>query len=462
MNEAEEDRHESKDEIKNIEDTVCPANGSVSSSDDEITDVDAAAPATTIFDEEEANSDEVYNRTDQILRDFDGNIINFEASEDNLITDADRASLAELKEYMPKHYPSHPLEPQYIGPGGDMKLIRFLRRNKHVPQTARALAEYIQWRQEWHVGEISIIHVAHVFEMTRTFRIMTMGDSKLGQPAVYIDYDDHTMPSDVDLMLACLYCLEDLDIRLADSLSRVACVLKLTSFKLHRYNVKMDKMFAKILDLYYPERLGPTAVVEAGLMFRLAWKMVRHWVPADMAKFITVMGKDPTPLHAIFDHDAIPKSLGGGFNNDPMEYIKQCCDREGVPYDAREKCPVDTRVMLQYFGSDEIASEYSAVVKGVGSKRTKVTRRWNRYYLVLTNDTLFYFKSSRSTQPNNAISMAFVSVEDGGRGSKKHTLTVTTAERPYYFSFTTAEDKHVWLEALKKIAGECASDTIPL
>ncbi len=372
------------------------------------------------------------------------------------ITMKDEACILKVKAIMAAKYPQYPLDKTNLGPGGHFKLTRFCRSQKHKPErTVAALIEYMQFRREWHLNDLRI---SHVFEAMNCVSIQRLGQTKFGNEAIFFSYDDRNLPGDLELMAACIYVIEAIDCDIAESLAPVAMVGAMDCFNIRRYNVKLDKMAMQLIYNYYPERLGPVIVTNCGPMFRIAWAMCKPWIPDSFSKQVMALGKHPEKgISTIFDPENVIPRLGGTMEQ--KDYLRSLYEKEGIPYGTIEALPVDKRVWLSYYGSDETAKEYQAVWKGFMGKRTRIGR-WTRYYGVLTDDTLFYFKGPNKKMPNNGIPLSFCTVCAGApkKVKRSHTITLETSDRPYYFSFDTEAARDDCLAKLGQVIGDIAGE----
>ncbi len=374
---------------------------------------------------------------------------------DSEITDKDRAALAELKEYMAARFPNHPLDAAHIGPGGDFKLTRFLRAKNHrVAKTAVLLTEYISWRHDWGVDRLNISHVADTIQK---FNFIPMGASRFGHETLYMDYNFKDLPPDLDCVVALVYFFEHMDVSLAESLLPMMWVCDLGNFSLKGFNSKLEKAFMTIMDNSYPERMGPCLILRANVVFRMVWRVLRPAVPEKWRDMITMVGKNNAGIEHYFEKDALIKCCGGTRPDDHSAYVAQCYEADGIEPGSTAPAPIDRRVITQFYGSSMRAESYAAVRKGFCSKRTRLGR-WNKYFMVLTDDgTLWYFKSRRSTMPNNAIALRYTTSAAGAEAkavTRSHVMAVTDTRRPYYFSFATDNERDAWLEAIEGVMAE--------
>uniref|UniRef100_A0A7S3DFT9 CRAL-TRIO domain-containing protein n=1 Tax=Palpitomonas bilix TaxID=652834 RepID=A0A7S3DFT9_9EUKA len=207
-------------------------------------------------------------------------------------------------------------EDKKIGNVDDLRFLQFTRafrnQKKGHEAAAEALKRTIEWRREYKPLEITNDDVRNEVKTGKAYHF---GRDMDGRPALWIHVSLHdkktrvleeTVKYGVMCMEHCLTQLEGTEYKQR----QVGLVFDLTNFGLRNMDYDFVKELLRCLQNYYPENMGKTYVVNAPLIFRGFWAIVKPWIdPFTVQKiqFVNSLEK----LTRYFTPANIPKRLGG-------------------------------------------------------------------------------------------------------------------------------------------------------
>lgn len=213
----------------------------------------------------------------------------------------------------------------------DLFLLRFLRARKFdLEKTMEMFKKYLKWRIDMKVDEIN-----QSFEMDNIIQIKKLyphgyhQTDKQGRP-IYIELYDKT---DVKALFQITteekmvkYYVKQYERQIKYIFPACSAVVKRPVEQsctiLDANGIGLTSLFGPIKGFikiasdigqdYYPEMLGKMTIVNAGLLFRAVWSMVKGFIdPKTQAKISLLKSTYKDDLLAIVDEDKLPSFFGG-------------------------------------------------------------------------------------------------------------------------------------------------------
>lgn len=236
------------------------------------------------------------------------------------ITDKERMLIAEIKTRL-----ADVITPRY----DDIRICRFLRREKDVIGTEQMIRREMKWRAEARPDL-----VLENFPKSEFFKSLVAywpgnihGVDKYGVP-FYCERLGHidlhsllgVVPADV-LVQFHIYCIERNDRLISEAFARLGApvghiyIMDLSGLSLRHYNtsaIDILKRIQTIDDNNYPELLRKVLVINAPSIFSMFWKvakMILHKQSA--AKFEVMKGNYEMEIRSHINDDNMPRFLGG-------------------------------------------------------------------------------------------------------------------------------------------------------
>ncbi|GIQ87124.1 hypothetical protein KIPB_009103, partial [Kipferlia bialata] len=159
-----------------------------------------------------------------------------------------------------------------------------------------------------------------------------------------------------------------------------------------------------MMDFFDHRYGGPMAIRNMPWYFTLLMKAAASWIPESIMKKLLVI-KDVSSLHEALPLSKIPREFGGQSDYDMDAFLRWREEVEGVSSDAPPSHKVNMRLL-------RISHKMEAVRRGFGYKKTR-SNRWKKYYFVLDEGILFYYKNKKARTSNNGIMLETSIVHSG-------------------------------------------------
>lgn len=243
-----------------------------------------------------------------------------------IITDKEHSMITQIKQRL-----SDKLSPRY----DDIRICRFLRREKEVDKTEAMIRREMKWREEIRPDQIF-----EEFPKSKYFKSLMAywpgtfhGTDKYGVP-MYCErlgvIDLHSLlgvvPADI-LVQYHIYCIERNDRFVTEAFQRLGApvgfvyIMDLDGLSMRHYNtsaIDILKQIQVIDDNYYPELLRKVIVLNAPSVFALFWKLASHIMHKQTVAKWSIMKKDyHEELFSHIPKGNIPNWLGGSCTTCP-------------------------------------------------------------------------------------------------------------------------------------------------
>jgi len=242
------------------------------------------------------------------------------------INDIERAQIAELKKRLHQH-----LTPRY----DDIRICRFLRREKDVDRTEAMILREMKWRAEVNVDAIFENFPKHpLYKSLISYWPGSLhGVDRYGVPMLCErvgEVDLHSLLGAVSAELLLqfhIFAIERNDRIITEAFRRLGApvgyiyFMDLTGLSIKHYSkasISILKQIQNIDDNYYPEFLRKVVVLNAPTVFSLFWKIgktVMH--EQSVAKWAVLKSnfQDEIRIHATPEN--VPRWMGGSCNSCP-------------------------------------------------------------------------------------------------------------------------------------------------
>lgn len=262
----------------------------------------------------------IHDNIMQVKRSPSGNVLLPLALQKYAITDVERSKIEEIKSRL-----SDVITPRY----DDIRICRFLRREKEVASTESMIRREMKWRETARPDK-----VFEDFPKSKYFNSLIKywpgdlhGVDQYGVP-FYCErlgqIDLHSLlgvvPAEV-LIQYHIWCIERNDRIISEAFQRLGApvghvyIMDLSGLSIRHYNtsaIDILKQIQAIDDNNYPEFLRKVLVINAPTVFSMFWKIakvVMHKQSA--AKFEVMKGEYLNEIKNHINDDNIPRFLGG-------------------------------------------------------------------------------------------------------------------------------------------------------
>ncbi|GIQ85891.1 hypothetical protein KIPB_007636, partial [Kipferlia bialata] len=284
-----------------------------------------------------------------------------------------------------------------------------------------------------------------------------------GRPVMFMKMDK--LPKDmkeiaVDCLVAMIYCFELMN----QYPPHVPCVffMDMKGIKMSNIDMRFEKSSGElVMDFYDYRSSGPMPITHMPWWMRMFMKACAGWIPDGLMDKLLVV-KDLKSLETNLPLDRIPKEFGGLSDFDQEAFNRWREEVEGVDRNAPPTHTVDMRLLRAWnLSFNEPAGTIEAVKKGTGYKKTR-SNRWKKYYFVLDEGILFYYKNKKARTSNNGIMMEETLVHSGEEAQSRSIrakipakkrldkngdskiVVLEVIDREYFFDFVTAQEAQEW------------------
>lgn len=209
----------------------------------------------------------------------------------------------------------------------DACLLRFLRaRNLRVSSALRQLREAIAWRREFGVERLMAVRseLAGVKRQSVTGKMYVHGRDRLGRPAMVMKpHLQNTSERDTahEQIQHLVYTLERAIAAMEPPVEKLCLLIDFAGYSLRTApSIKVQRRTLKILQDYYPERLGAAVCVDAPRLFWVFYKLIRPFIDEGTARKIHFCdrkarqgaAREMAPLmQRLFDASELEADFGG-------------------------------------------------------------------------------------------------------------------------------------------------------
>ena len=206
------------------------------------------------------------------------------------------------------------LTPSYLSDHNicDHTIHRFCTARNYEPdESTSMLAEYIKWRKEYGVEKLTSDHPM-VQKEASTKKAYFLGYTKTRQPLILVHgggHDPAWSPVE-DVKAYALYMLETAIAHMPEGVTKFTLISDYSSFGYANLDNNLLQEGAKILQSYYPERLGDIYLVNYPFIMWGIWKIVSLWVDEKTRGKFHFVASDEELLQIAEPH-ILPDFLGG-------------------------------------------------------------------------------------------------------------------------------------------------------
>ncbi|EKX32741.1 hypothetical protein GUITHDRAFT_156255 [Guillardia theta CCMP2712] len=232
------------------------------------------------------------------------------------LTASEEAALHKMRELFPTERST-----QHI-PLTDADLLRFLRaREFNCDKAATMLKNTIEWRNKIKPWEVTLESVRYVYDMNAAH---FHGRDSQGRPVLWF-HSKHHDPDFCEIAIKnCYYMIEKAISELKEGQEAVSVVFDLNGYSKRNRDAKFAWNAISALQNYYPERMGLCLVLNPPSFFWLMWRVIKPWLAPRTVNKIVFVGDDyAEKIRQYFSDDTIPKCLGGKYDLEPEDWIKQ-------------------------------------------------------------------------------------------------------------------------------------------
>ncbi|XAR48577.1 hypothetical protein NMG60_11031447 [Bertholletia excelsa] len=232
--------------------------------------------------------------------------------------------------------------------GSDASISRYLRaRNWNVKKATKMLKATLKWRLEYKPEEIKWADVAHEAETGKIYR--SNHTDKLGRTILIMRPRCQNSKSVKSQIKYLVYCMENAILNLPENQEEMVWLIDFDGFNLSNISVKSTRETARVLQEYYPERLGVAILYNPPKFFEPFWKVVKPFLEPKTANKVKFVYADDPNTHKImedlFDVDQLESAFGGK-------------DTEGFDVNKyAERMREDDKKMLSFWANGANASE---------------------------------------------------------------------------------------------------------
>ena len=189
---------------------------------------------------------------------------------------------------------------------------RFCTARLYDPDASTSmLSEYIKWRAEFGVDTFTLDHPL-VQKEASTRKAYFLGYAKNKTPLILVHgggHDPEWSPVD-DVKVYALYMLETAIKHMPPGVSKVTLISDYSSFGYANLDNSLLQEGARLLQNYYPERVGDVYIVNYPFIMWGIWKIVSPWVDDKTRNKFHFCASDEELL-TIADASVLPDFLGG-------------------------------------------------------------------------------------------------------------------------------------------------------
>jgi len=205
-------------------------------------------------------------------------------------------------------------------------LSRFLRaRRYHVQKAFRQLHETIVWRRSFGVEQLMLDpELADVKRQSETGKLYVHGKDRFGRPAVFMKprlQNTSERKTAHEQMRQLVYTLERAVAEMVPPVEKICLVIDFPGYSLRNApSIKVQRQTLKILQDYYPERLGFAVCIDAPAIFWTFFEIVKPFIDRRTSakiQFCSRKAKEGTKqnmrtlMNQLFDPEALEIELGG-------------------------------------------------------------------------------------------------------------------------------------------------------
>lgn len=380
------------------------------------------------------------------------------------ITPNDLLALAQFKQLVTAEDMEWVTSPKVLGPGGDFKIIRFLRASSYDTRSClNRLSTYAAFRHLWRLDSLTVKDVQADLIAHQYFYLPDTHRFKSGDrvTCLHLAYHDE-LPSFERIYKTFLYVCEKLDTELADSFDQAGYIVSFNGYKLKHYTHRYERTIVDLITYLYPERASASFAVHAPLFIRMLYKIASGYIPRELRRCIVVVAS-PSHLDDIIDHSVLPRMFGGASDYDATDFVRDRSQAEAMmPSTLHEPHPILSEA-LNGLGLPcaSMATGTRRVVLLSKAKKRVTTGRWKRYVLVLTRSALFYYENWSTPTPNNGILLCMAKLVNAPShvlrtNNQKRVMAIhyDFDSRVYEFSFKTKDLANTWREGVKQCIAE--------
>eukprot|EP00768_Dysnectes_brevis_P000623 gnl/Dysnectes_brevis/1136_a1268_2384.p1 GENE.gnl/Dysnectes_brevis/1136_a1268_2384~~gnl/Dysnectes_brevis/1136_a1268_2384.p1 ORF type:complete len:479 (+),score=188.46 gnl/Dysnectes_brevis/1136_a1268_2384:30-1439(+) len=370
------------------------------------------------------------------------------------ITEAEHQKVVEFKAHMEEH----PIQPGAMERFSDFLLAQFMRVSKGDFKTCRnLLIQSHNFRASFDTDHLSIYDVEEDFGCGFKLAMSNVA-TQAGRPIFYFDYHfpngitPQNLLSTLKIFIYFCKVAEDIMEQCGQAPIFLADMNNLTR---KDFDPRLEKSLVRLYTEIYPGILGPMLGPNSPWWVRFAMKMLGPWLPKDM---VMICEKRQAVTDAIIPPAIAPAPFGQGPGI--AEFVAWRKEVEGPRPERRHQ--LSDAVLRSWNITISLpAREQPALCKGWGFKRTKAGRKWAKYFFLLDDGILFYYKKDKSNIANNGILLEEAvtrtleeehAAMERARVTKKSRdccVVLETLEREYFFSFPSPEIMEQWRTALQ-------------